>query len=78
MRARLERALMAAAYIVDRHGLAYVPIFERLERELATLQAADGAVSRARALIARQTLDMTPDHNDAGVRKAIFSSQPRF
>lgn len=77
-RARLERALMAAAYVVDRHGPAYVQIFERLERELATLQAQDGAVARARALIARQPIDVTPGQSDAGARNAIRSSQSRF
>lgn len=78
MRARIERALLAAAYVVDRHGPVYVPIFERLERELAALQANDGAVARARALIARTTIDATPDHSDAGGRKAILSSHPSF
>ncbi len=48
---RIERALRVAARIVARPGgEAYVPIFERLERELAERQRERGAVARARAI----------------------------
>lgn len=33
-RTELERALAVAAYLVVRHGDAYVPVLERLEREV--------------------------------------------
>ena len=50
-RVRLERALRIVAAIVARPGgEVYVPIFERLERELAALDHARSAVDRARAM----------------------------
>ena len=50
-RARLERALQAVAAIVaQRGGEVYLPIFERLERELATLDKAESALARARSI----------------------------
>lgn len=47
---RLERALLTAARIVDLHGDVYLPIFERLEAELADRRARQSSLSRARAL----------------------------
>lgn len=50
---RIERALRAVARIVARPGgEAYIPIFERLERELAERQHQQSAVARARAIAA--------------------------
>jgi hypothetical protein len=50
-RTRLERALHTVARIVGRPGgEIYLPIFERLERELAALDKAESTLARARAL----------------------------
>lgn len=49
---RLERALAIAAYVVTLDGPVAAPLFNRLERELATARAADDSVARARALVA--------------------------
>lgn len=52
-RARIERALHFVAIVVAAPGgEAYLPIFERLERELAALDAKTDALARARSLIA--------------------------
>jgi hypothetical protein len=48
---RLERALALCAYLVVRHGPYLTPIFERLERELATMRSNEAAVGRAKALL---------------------------
>jgi hypothetical protein len=48
---RLERALAVAAYIVTLDGPKAVPIFERLERELAAMRADQDAVGRAKKLL---------------------------
>jgi len=41
---RLERALDYLAYIIKRHGSVYMPIFERLERELFELRRRNRAI----------------------------------
>ena len=46
--ARLEAALGLAAEVVDQLGPAYLPIFERLEAELAARDQSRDAVARAR------------------------------
>jgi hypothetical protein len=59
----VERALLVAAQLVAYHGDAYLPIFERLERELAALHRQTSAVERARTIAARavrQTLKSLP------------------
>lgn len=48
---RLERALALAAYCVVLDGPVAAPLFDRLERELATARASNDTVARARALI---------------------------
>ena len=48
--ARLEAALGLAAEVVDQLGPAYLPIFERLEAELAARDQSRNAVARARSL----------------------------
>lgn len=50
--AELEHALAVAAYIVVRHGDAYVPTFERLEREVAEAQTKSSNRSRAQQVLA--------------------------
>ena len=53
-RPRLERALAVVAEIVTRPGGdVYLPIFQRLERELATFADADSSLARAHAIAAR-------------------------
>lgn len=50
---RIERALATAARVVTAPGgEAYVPIFERLEREVADRRRQQDAVARARAIAA--------------------------
>lgn len=48
---RLERALAVAAYVVVLDGPVMVPIFERLERELAAMRRQEDTVARAKRLL---------------------------
>jgi hypothetical protein len=48
---RLERGLALAAYLVVRDGPVVLPIFERLERELAAMRATAHAIERARRYV---------------------------
>jgi hypothetical protein len=48
---RLERALALCAYLVERDGPVVVPLFERLERELAAMRQTQDTVSRAKRLL---------------------------
>jgi hypothetical protein len=66
---RLERALAVVAYVVLRHGAVYVPILERLEREVEVARRTD-PMARAKHILHSYT--------EAGGRKAIRSSQSRF
>lgn len=50
--ARLERALVLAAYVVLRHGDVYAPYLDRLEKELEAARADDPA-ARAKAVLDR-------------------------
>jgi hypothetical protein len=51
-RARIEQALQfVAAIVAAPGGEVYLPIFVRLERELASLDAQTDALSRARSMI---------------------------
>jgi hypothetical protein len=45
---RLLRARAAIAYAMTLDGPVYAPVFERLEREIAVLRAADDVMARAR------------------------------
>jgi hypothetical protein len=45
---RLLRAQAAIAYAMTLDGPAYAPAFERLEREIAAMRAADDVMARAR------------------------------
>lgn len=49
--AELERYLGVAAYIVVRHGDAYAPTFERLEREVEMERAKIDKRGRAQAVL---------------------------
>jgi hypothetical protein len=55
-RARVERALEHAALLVDRQGDAFLPIFVRLEAELAAMTQKTDAVGRARARVAQMAM----------------------
>ena len=48
---RLERGLAYCAYLVTIYGAKVVPLFERLERELAVLKQEQDAVERAKVLL---------------------------
>ncbi len=50
--AELEWALKAAAYVVLRHGDAYVPMMERLEQELEAARREPSGSDRARRILA--------------------------
>lgn len=50
--ADLEECLAIAAYIVVRHGDAYVPTFERLEQEVEHARAKGSDRSRAQRVLA--------------------------
>lgn len=68
---RLERALAIAAYVVTLDGPVAAPLFNRIERELATARAANDSVARARALVAsyaggRRNLALTNGERDSG------------
>lgn len=56
---RLERCLLAAAYIVATHGRQYGPIFDRLERDMEELLAAkkNDPVARAQRYLQAHTVD---------------------
>jgi hypothetical protein len=48
---RLERALAFCAYLVVLDGPVVIPLFERIERELAAMRAQQATVDRAKALL---------------------------
>jgi hypothetical protein len=45
---RLERALLLIAYMMELDGDVYVPIYAKLEAELATMKHTEGTMQRAR------------------------------
>jgi hypothetical protein len=45
---RLVRARAVIAYAMTVDGAIYAPVFERLEREIAAMRAADDVMARAR------------------------------
>jgi hypothetical protein len=54
---RLERGLAVCAYLVALDGPVMVPMFERLERELAAMRSQHDATERAKRLLQRRSLD---------------------
>ncbi|MBA1157809.1 hypothetical protein [Microvirga mediterraneensis] len=55
---RLERALAYAAWVVARHGAVYVPLFDRLERELTAYRSQHSSIEeRVKRLLSPQTRD---------------------
>jgi hypothetical protein len=51
---RLKAAMLKVAGFID-EAPELLPVFERLERDLADMQARTDALTRARALVAGQT-----------------------
>jgi hypothetical protein len=48
---RLERALVLCAYLIELDGPIMIPMFERIERDLAALRQTQDTVARAKALL---------------------------
>lgn len=65
---RVRDALIVAARLVEYHGEAYAPIFERLEREMVEMQRRTGVAERARriTLLASGAMDREPIRNRIG------------
>ena len=57
---RLMRARAAIAYAMTLDGAVYAPIFERLEREIATLRATDDVMARAQRCLQDYAAAATP------------------
>jgi hypothetical protein len=57
---RLERACAAIAYAMTLDGAVYGPIFERLEREIATCRVADDIMARAQRCLDNYAAAATP------------------
>lgn len=55
----LERALMVAAYVVMRHGEAYLPLLNRLESEVERERSAENYRDRASGILKRFTREVT-------------------
>lgn len=55
----LEHSLALAAYVVVRHGEAYVPILERLERELEEARQRVSHTDRARRILAGLSVNVS-------------------
>jgi hypothetical protein len=53
---RLERCLVAAAYVVTRHGTWATPIFDQLERELIAMKSGQDPIARARRVLDAYTV----------------------
>lgn len=52
---RLEGALALCAYLIERDGPVVVPLFERLERELAVMRQTQRTMERAKRLLESYT-----------------------
>lgn len=68
---RIERALAVAAYVVVNHGDVYLPIFERLECELADAKRRADAVGRARAIVEK----LPPGFMSHGMSRRVAVTQ---
>lgn len=63
MIARIERALVVLAYLIERDGDVYLPLYEKFEIELQELKAGEDTKSRARRRLMA--------YSEAGALKAI-------
>ena len=64
---RLEHALVFMAGIVKYYGTIYLPIFERIERELEQARAKESALTRAERILAEHNNKQVP-HADFALR----------
>ncbi|MGY0573725.1 hypothetical protein ACTGJ9_023760 [Bradyrhizobium sp. RDM12] len=81
---RLERALAVVAYLVARDGPKRIPLFERLERELAAMRQTEDAMGRARRLLESYSdrhllLSLAPpiDQIEDGPSTGVHSTAPQ-
>jgi hypothetical protein len=63
--ARIERALLLLAYLIERDGDVYVPMYEKFEAELIELKKTEDVKARPSQRLAV--------YRDSGARKAICS-----
>jgi hypothetical protein len=63
MAERIEAALLALAYVIERDGDKYLPLYEQFERELQELRARENTRARARQRLLA--------YREAGALKAI-------
>ncbi|MDH2353300.1 hypothetical protein QCM80_21945 [Bradyrhizobium sp. SSUT112] len=80
---RLERALAVCAHLVVRDGPTAVPLFERLERELAAMRQTEDAMGRAKRLLESYSsrhprLSLAPpiDQLEDGPSTGVHSTAP--
>jgi hypothetical protein len=62
----LEHALMQAAYLVELHGDAYVPVMDRLEQEVLAARERSSGRSRAQRILSSLSIDVSPKHQRIG------------
>jgi hypothetical protein len=60
---RIERALIVLAYLIERDGDVYLPLYEKFEAELQELKNREDTKSRARRRLMA--------YSEAGALKAI-------
>lgn len=65
---RLLRARAAIAYAMRLDGAVYAPVFERLEREIAMMRAADDVMARARRCLEDYAASATGVPSVSGVK----------
>jgi len=63
---RLYEAHAYAAYLVVKYGVAYLPIFDRLDRDVAIARANGSGVERARQTLAAYDRDGSFTPPDSG------------
>ncbi|WP_271575136.1 hypothetical protein [Bradyrhizobium sp. CCBAU 11361] len=81
---RLERALALCAHLIERDGPVVVPLFERLERELAMMRRTEDTVERAKRLLEsyssrHRLLSLPPpiDQIEDGLSTGVHSAAPQ-
>jgi hypothetical protein len=68
---RLLRARAAIAYAMTLDGAVYAPVFERLEREIAMMRAADDLMARARRCLEDYAASATSVPAPSGVKAIV-------
>jgi hypothetical protein len=59
---RLERALVLCAYLVELDGPIMIPLFQRVERDLAAVRSQHDATERAKRLLETMGMPMQRKH----------------